>query len=86
MKSRTIILSLFSNANFWAAVAGVAAIVASSTGISADKVKNDIITVGGVIITLIGLLGYNTQKAAQIKADAQVRAAQIVKGQIPEVK
>lgn len=79
-KFRAIAIKLLSNANFYAAVAGVAAIVASAAGVSPDNVKTDILTVGGVIITLIGLLGYNAQKTAQIKADAQVQSAQIVKG------
>ena len=79
-KVKSVIINLLSNANFYAALAGVVAIVASAAGLSPDKIKTDILTVGGVIITLIGLLGYNAQKTAQIKADGQVRAAQIVKG------
>lgn len=73
-KAESVILKLIGSANFWAAVAGVGGIIASAIGFSSDGIKNDIVTIGGIVITIISLFGYNLQKAAQIKATAQVES------------
>jgi hypothetical protein len=69
-----ILRKLFSNPNFWGAIAGLGGVIASTCGLSSGSIQQIVVIIGSVITTVISLLGYNIQQTAHIKAQAQIEA------------
>lgn len=78
--------NLLTDKSFWTAVVAIATSVATSLHVPAGSVAQitTIISAAGVFIAYI--VGNTVLTAAQIKADGQVKATQIVKGQTTEGK
>ena len=68
---------LFSSANFWTGLIAVAGAIASAYGLSAGSVQQITAIISAASVLLASIFGYNIQAAAQIKADASVKSAQL---------